>query len=134
MKINLLRRIPVLLAAVAGPAWAQNAVPPPPPAPEDWAVHFQSTGAWFLQPGFAAPYTGPQSLIPSANGRETFDATLFLGLRPWQGGELWFNPEIDQGFGLRNTFGVAGFVSGEAYKVGAQDPFPDPARLPAADL
>ena len=113
----------------ASPAHAQPAaapaVPPavPPVAPEDWAVHFQSTGTWFFQPGFTSPYQGPQSLSPAANGRETFDATLFLGVRPWQGGELWFNPEIDQGFGLADTFGAAGFVSGEAYKVGAQDPY-----------
>ena len=38
------------------------------------------------------------------------------------------NPEIDQGFGLSNTLGLAGFSSGEAYKVGqlrgtALDPF-----------
>ena len=47
------------------------------------------------------------------------DATLFLGMRLWQGAELWVNPEIDQGFGLSSTLGVAGFPSGEAYKVGA---------------
>src|ERR1700687_3752757 len=34
------------------------------------------------------------------------------------GGEAWINPEIDQGFGLDGTLGVAGFPSGEAYKVG----------------
>jgi hypothetical protein len=40
---------------------------------------------------------------------------------------LWVNPEIDQGFGLSNTLGLAGFPSGEAYKVGADDPY---MRLP----
>jgi high affinity Mn2+ porin len=49
--------------------------------------------------------------------------TLYAGVRPWQGAEFWFNPEIDQGFGLSNTFGVAGYVSGEAYKVGAVYPY-----------
>jgi high affinity Mn2+ porin len=39
------------------------------------------------------------------------------------------DPEIDQGFGLSNTLGVAGFTSGEAYKVGAAVPY---ARLPRA--
>ena len=49
-------------------------------------------------------------------GRETVDATQFAGVRLWSGAEAWVNPEIDQGFGLDNTLGVAGFPSGEAYK------------------
>ena len=28
--------------------------------------------------------------------------------------EIWVDPEIDQGFGLSGTFGVAGFPSAEA--------------------
>ena len=52
--------------------------------------------------------------------------TLYAGVRLWQGAEVWFNPEIDQGFGLSGTLGVAGFPSGEAYKVGASVPY---ARL-----
>ena len=48
-------------------------------------------------------------------------------MRILEGGELWINPEIDQGFGLSDTLGVAGFPSGEAYKVGANAPY---LRLP----
>ena len=48
-------------------------------------------------------------------------------MRISDGGELWINPEIDQGFGFNNTLGVAGFPSGEAYKVGANSPY---LRLP----
>jgi high affinity Mn2+ porin len=91
--------------------------------PQNWAVHAQSTFTWYLQPAFHSPYQGPQSLPPAANGRETFDATLYAGVRPWPGGEIWINPEVDQGFGLGNTFGVAGYPSGEAYKVGDKDPY-----------
>jgi high affinity Mn2+ porin len=90
---------------------------------QNWAVHGQATITWQLQPAFRAPYSGPQSLIPNANGRETIDTTLYAGIRPWPGGEIWLNPEIDQGFGLSDTFGVAGYPSGEAYKVGKADPY-----------
>jgi high affinity Mn2+ porin len=45
------------------------------------------------------------------------------------GAEGWITPEIDQGFGLDNTLGVAGFPSGEAYKVGKKQPY---LRLPRA--
>src|SRR5215470_2084611 len=50
---------------------------------EDWAIHAQGTLTWQLQPAFRAPYTGPQSLTPANNGRETIDATLYAGIRPW---------------------------------------------------
>ena len=44
-------------------------------------------------------------------------------MRLWKGAEFWFNPEIDQGFGVGNTHGVAGFPSAEAYKIGANYPY-----------
>jgi high affinity Mn2+ porin len=93
------------------------------PAEESWAIHGQSTYTQQFQPAFRSPYQGPQSLSPATNGRETFDATIYAGIRPWQGAEIWINPEADQGFGLSNSFGVAGYVSGEAYKLGQNDPY-----------
>jgi high affinity Mn2+ porin len=91
--------------------------------PETWAVHGQSTITWLLQPAFRSPYQGLHSLSPDANGRETIDATLYAGVRPWPGAEIWINPEVDQGFGLSDTFGVAGYPSGEAFKVGKAEPY-----------
>jgi high affinity Mn2+ porin len=95
---------------------------------DNFAVHGQATFLEQYAAPFHSPFTGPNSLIPN-EGRETFDATAFIGWRLWQGAELWVNPEIDQGFGLSGTFGVAGFPSGEAYKVGESDPY---ARIPRA--
>jgi high affinity Mn2+ porin len=96
---------------------------------EDWAIHGQATNTWLIQPAFRSSYQGPQSLNASTNARETVDVTLYAGVRPWQGAEFWFNPEIDQGFGLSNTFGVAGYVSGEAYKVGNVHPYVEFQRV-----
>ncbi len=48
--------------------------------------------------------------------------TLYAGLRPWRGGEIWINPEIDQGFALSNFHGVAGFVNNDPSK-GSSYPF-----------
>lgn len=70
----------------------------------------------------AQQYTGRSSLDPNI-GRETFDTTLYAGVRLWDGAEAWVNPEVDQGFGLSASVGVAGFPSGEAYKVGASYPY-----------
>jgi high affinity Mn2+ porin len=90
--------------------------------PESYAVHGQFTYTEQQTSGFNAPYAGPNSLSPHAN-EETVDATLFLGHRLWSGAEIWIGPEIDQGFGLDDTLGVAGFPSGEAYKVGENHPY-----------
>ena len=86
------------------------------------SIHGQSTYVNQYAPSFRAPYRGINSLVPKS-GRETWDATLYAGLRLWQGAELWINPEIDQGFGLAGTVGAAGFPSGEAYKVGNNYPY-----------
>jgi high affinity Mn2+ porin len=87
-----------------------------------FAVHGQTTYTFQVTNDFKSPYLGPESLTPKTND-ETVDATLFLGARLWRGAETWVNPEVDQGFGLDNTLGVAGFTSGEAYKVGANHPY-----------
>src|ERR671930_73021 len=96
-------------------------------ATEAWGLHGQATFVTQYHPGFHSAFRGPNSLDPQAQARETFDLTLYGGLRPWRGAELWVNPEVEQGFGLSNTLGVAGFTSGEAYKVGAATPY---FRLP----
>ncbi|HEV3157407.1 MAG TPA: carbohydrate porin [Candidatus Baltobacteraceae bacterium] len=115
-------------------AFAQTPVSPTPsPAPtrpspspvnrERWSIHAQTTNLQQYHGAFPAAYSGPESLSSTADTAKTFDATLFLGARLWNGAEAYVNPEIDQGFGLNGTFGVAGFPSGEAYKVGASKPY-----------
>jgi high affinity Mn2+ porin len=99
------------------------------PATEDWAVHAQSTFTDQYHPAFTAAYNGPNSLDPGSRGDETFDATIFAGFRPWRGGEIWVNGELDQGFGLNDTLGLAGFSSAEAYKVGEAYPYVRLTRL-----
>ena len=92
--------------------------------PENWAVHAQSTLLFQYHPGFGSSIPmGAQTLDPGRRGAETLDATLYLGVRLWRGAEIWLNPEADQGFGLQNTLGIAGFTSAEAYKIGAADPY-----------
>jgi high affinity Mn2+ porin len=93
----------------------------------DWlALHGQTTFVGQYAPSFHAPYRGQNSLL-SNQARETWDVTLYAGIRLWDGAEIWINPEVDQGFGLTDTQGLAGFSSGEAYKVGERYPY---ARVP----
>lgn len=107
---------------------ADKDITPPALQTDNFAIHAQTTLLEQYDPPFRSPYTGANSLIPNL-GRETWDATAYLGVRLWSGAELWINPEIDQGFGLSATFGIAGFPSGEAYKVGESVPY---ARIPRA--
>jgi len=99
------------------------------PDPDLVNFHGQTTFTWQGYPAFRSPYQGTNSLPGGGQGRETSDATLYAGVRLWQGAELWVNPEIDQGFGLANTLGIAGYSSGEAYKLGFSYPY---ARLQRA--
>ncbi|WP_244432115.1 carbohydrate porin [Rhodopseudomonas sp. B29] len=87
-----------------------------------FAFHGQSTFTWQYAPSFRSPYRGTNSLTPN-QARQTFDATFYIGAKLWDGAEFWINPEIDQGFGLSGTFGVAAFPSAESYKVGSSYPY-----------
>jgi high affinity Mn2+ porin len=98
-----------------------------PAPPQAWNLHAQATAVAQYHPAFRSDHQGRNSLDPGRSGRETVDATLFAGIALWPGAGLYLNPEIDQGFGLSNTLGVAGFPSGEAYKVGSANPY---VRLP----
>lgn len=111
---------PLLLAAlIAGPTGEAAADAPE----ESFALHGQLTFVEQYHPGFRSLYRGGNSLDPGSRGEETVTATLAAGLRVWSGGQIYLDPEIDQGFGLSDTFGVAAFPSGEAYKVGSSDPY-----------
>lgn len=100
-----------------------------PAREEVWGLHGQVTNVTQWHRRFRSPYSGPNSLQAVGRTEETTDVTLYGGVRLWKGTEFWLNPEVDQGFGLDNTVGVAGFPSGEAYKIGANKPY---LRLPRA--
>jgi len=121
----------VLATAEAAQAQDQKATPPAAEAAaEDWSYHFQLTFIEQGYPGFPSTVQGPQSLPAHGEARETMSGTAFLGGRlPWETGELYINPEFNQGFGLDRTFGVAGFPNGEAQKAGFDTPKPNVARL-----
>lgn len=100
----------------------------PAPDAKRWALFGQSTFTVMSESIARAPYAGVRSLTNN-DTRETFDATLYLGVRPWSGGEIWVNGEVDQGFGIGNTQGLAGYASGEAYKLGKAEPYTRLQRL-----
>jgi high affinity Mn2+ porin len=102
---------------------------PAMPDSDEVNFHGQATFTWQGYPAIRSPYQGQNSLPGKGEGRETVDVGLYAGVRLWQGAQVWINPEVDQGFGLADTHGVAGFPSAEAYKLGAAYPY---ARLQRA--
>ena len=101
---------------------------PAVPVLDNVSLHGQFTALEQAYPAFYSRFPdGPNSLPKGGLGRETTDLTLYAGVKlPWQGAELWVNPEIDQGFGVGNAHGLAGFPSAESYKLGWDWPY---ARL-----
>ena len=95
----------------------------------NWSLHGQFT---YVEQGYFAfhsPYEGPSSLSGASQLRNTVSATVFLGRRLWPGGEVDFNPELMQGFGLSDVHGVAAFPNGEAQKSSFRFPRFNAARL-----
>ena len=112
----------------AVPAWAQDSAGEKGDAKDellpDWlSLHIQGT---YLTQGHG-PFKsdiadGQNSMLHKEQMAETADATLYLGVRLGQV-ELYFNPEMDQGYGPSSTYGMAAYPTGEAYKAGHYLPY-----------
>jgi high affinity Mn2+ porin len=117
------------IAQSVDPATAQAAGSATITQDERWLAKFQTTYVWQKKSGFDAPYTGQNSLTPSPEKSYSFSATAFLGWRPWQGTEIYVNPEVVQGVALSNLTGLAGVTNGEIQKVAGPKPTLYRARL-----
>ena len=107
--------------ANSGDSWAID--------PNSWNVHGQLTYIEQGYPAFRSPYQGANSLTGGSQIQNSMSATAFVGYRPWEGTEIYVNPELMQGFGLSDTLGVAGFPNGEAQKSNFPIPRIDIARV-----
>lgn len=94
-----------------------------------WEIHGQTTYIQQGYPRFRAPYTGPNSLPPWPQSKETWSGSAFLGFHVWDGAEIYYNPELLQGFGLSSTVGAAGFPNGEGQKSNFIYPHYNTSRL-----
>lgn len=96
---------------------------------EEVGAHGQLTITGQRKQPFSAPYTGANSLTPQREWSRSITATLFAGMRTWQGGELYFNPEVALGTPLSNLTGLGGFTNGEMARTSGPDPTFYRARL-----
>src|SRR5450830_22122 len=89
---------------------------------EDYTFRNQATYIWQHNSAFPALYSGPNSLNANANRSYTATITGYWGFRPWQGGELYLNPEITQGVPFSGLTGAANFTNGELTRTAAAKP------------
>ena len=81
---------------------------------DDWSAHVQATYIWQDKPAFPSAYSGPNSLSSFPEQSHTASGTLYLGVRPWQDGEIYLNIEAAQGVPFSSSLtGLAGFTNGE---------------------
>jgi len=134
----------ILVAVSALPVWAaqekpegkpaekvpeKTQEPAPPPVPEDWSYHFQSTVVIQGRGSMTSPYSGPHSFSADHENATSITASLFLGRRLWTGSALYFDPEISGGQGLSSVLGLAGPPNGETTRLGSASPHAYVARL-----
>jgi high affinity Mn2+ porin len=100
------------------------------PQPQRYDAKFQSTYVWMRKPGFAAKYSGQNSLVPEREPRSySLTASAFLGMRVWEGGEIYINPEMSMSHSLSGLHGMGALPNGENQKGGGSDPKFYRARL-----
>ncbi|HTL18959.1 MAG TPA: hypothetical protein VL793_17100, partial [Patescibacteria group bacterium] len=96
---------------------------------QSWNWHVQNTDIVQGYPGFASRYSGPDSLRPGGQVRETVSLDVLVGARLWQGAEAHLDGLMWQGFGVSKTLGVEAFPNGEGFRLGTSVPNVTFARL-----
>ena len=108
------------------PSAAEEPVGPP----QTYNFHAQYTLTGMADTSFSARYTNPaylvfgtaSSLPTTSEARETESADVYFGYRLLPNTEFHVDALFWQGYGLNNTYGVANFPDGEAFKVGVRYP------------
>lgn len=90
---------------------------------EQYSVHGQTTNVVQAYPKFPAAYDGPNSFPSHGKADVGSTSNIFMGVRLWEGGAVYLNPEIDAGYGLANSVGAASYVNGAVAKVGRAAPY-----------
>ncbi|HOB67355.1 carbohydrate porin [Ottowia sp.] len=98
-------------------------------AEESANLHGQATYVRQFKPAFTSPYAAAHSLAGEREASYSFTTTAFIGWRPWDGGELYFNPEVSQGRPLSGLNGLGGFTNGEMARSSGPHPTLYRARL-----
>ncbi|HTM61467.1 MAG TPA: carbohydrate porin [Burkholderiales bacterium] len=127
--LTALRPLLVLYLWAWGSAWAQADT-----QDERWNAYGQATYIANKHDAFPAAYTNlngsPNSLLAQKERSWSATATGYLGVKPWQGGEIFFVPEMIAQVAFSGLHGLGGSVqNGELEKTGFSDPIFYRSRL-----
>jgi len=112
-----------LLGGFGASAWAAADARSDPAEFEERSARYQLTWNPQFHRSFAAPYGSPLSLRGSADHMYTLSLTAHWGFRPWQGGEVYFNPEIVAGKPFSDALvGLGSFTNGEITRAAGGKP------------
>jgi high affinity Mn2+ porin len=107
----------VLCSLAAAGAWAEKV------ETEDTTARYQLTYNRQLHDAFSEKYHGANSLSSNKEFMYTFSTTAHWGFRPWEDGELYFNPEVASGVPFSGSVvGMGGFTNGEITRAGGSTP------------
>ena len=116
------RRIAANLCVLVISGLTPGLAPADTPEREEWSSRVQTTYVWQQNRPFNSPYASTNSLDPAKNKSYTFSLTADLAFRPWQDGEIYFNPEIVQGVPFSGLAGLGTFANGEATRAAGTTP------------
>ncbi len=90
---------------------------------ETHSAQYQATWNWQWHPGFNSAAQSRNSLGSEAARMYTLSLTAHWGMRVWQGGEIYLNPEIASGVPFHpGLVGLGGFTNGEITRSGGSTP------------
>lgn len=85
-------------------------------------VHFQTTYIYQYKPLSQSNYDGINSLQTNVQHQNSQTTTLYFGVRLWNHGQIYINPEIAGGSGISGAMGMGGSTNGETFRVGNPSP------------
>lgn len=93
-----------------------------------WGLHFQNTIIAQHKFPLRSPYAGSNSVSGNSETATSVTATYFLGFEPIRDLEFYINPEMSGGSGISSSYGVAGALNGETFRISNPEPIVSLAR------
>lgn len=119
-----MKKTKILVTIIALYSFSPLAVEASNQTDETISLHVQATYIGQSKSSFnKSPYASKNSLSADSSYGYTFTNTYFLGFRPFENTELFFNPEITQGVPLdEKLVGLGSFYNGEITRAAGNRP------------
>ncbi|MFA5215005.1 carbohydrate porin [Sulfuricurvum sp.] len=93
---------------------------------EPWNASLQTTSIWQYKPSINAPYgvygDNIHSILPESESTYSVSISPTFGVRAWDGGEIYFTPEMFSTKMMSGMTGLGGLSNGENQRGGSEKP------------